>query len=207
MVVSLFRLRPSVSGRGAGQTRRTGCHVWPVRDRARDRTVDARTDSPVVDRHHAAAETTPGDEGICTRRPVRSITFLWREGLERATGIEPVSLAWKARVLPLHNARALHCLCDGSSGVKQDLDRIVINGLEWQGSAGFGLGRQPIVYRWPGGFMHHYSLLDSPRARRQPTPSPIPSSSPGPPNGSAIIATGLPSTTTCPESPAPRRPL
>jgi hypothetical protein len=25
--------------------------------------------------------------------------------LERATGIEPVSLAWKARVLPLHNAR------------------------------------------------------------------------------------------------------
>src|SRR6056297_495358 len=28
-----------------------------------------------------------------------------RKGLERATGIEPVSLAWKARVLPLHNAR------------------------------------------------------------------------------------------------------
>ena len=28
------------------------------------------------------------------------------EDLERATGIEPVSLAWKAKVLPLHNARA-----------------------------------------------------------------------------------------------------
>ncbi len=28
------------------------------------------------------------------------------KNLERATGIEPVSLAWKAKVLPLHNARA-----------------------------------------------------------------------------------------------------
>ena len=27
--------------------------------------------------------------------------------LERATGIEPVSSAWKAEVLPLHNARDL----------------------------------------------------------------------------------------------------
>ena len=27
--------------------------------------------------------------------------------LERAAGIEPASLAWKAKVLPLHNARAL----------------------------------------------------------------------------------------------------
>ena len=27
------------------------------------------------------------------------------KGVERVTGIEPVSLAWKARVLPLHNAR------------------------------------------------------------------------------------------------------
>ena len=26
--------------------------------------------------------------------------------MERVTGIEPVSLAWKARVLPLHNTRA-----------------------------------------------------------------------------------------------------
>jgi hypothetical protein len=25
--------------------------------------------------------------------------------MERAAGIEPASLAWKARVLPLHNAR------------------------------------------------------------------------------------------------------
>ena len=28
------------------------------------------------------------------------------EDLERVTGIEPVSLAWKAKVLPLHNTRA-----------------------------------------------------------------------------------------------------
>jgi len=27
------------------------------------------------------------------------------ERLERAAGIEPASLAWKAKVLPLHNAR------------------------------------------------------------------------------------------------------
>ena len=26
--------------------------------------------------------------------------------LERVTGIEPVSLAWKAKVLPLHNTRS-----------------------------------------------------------------------------------------------------
>ncbi len=33
---------------------------------------------------------------------------LWRcsEFLERVTGIEPVSSAWKAEVLPLHNTRA-----------------------------------------------------------------------------------------------------
>lgn len=30
--------------------------------------------------------------------------------MERVTGIEPVSLAWKARVLPLHNTRALRLL-------------------------------------------------------------------------------------------------
>lgn len=31
--------------------------------------------------------------------------------LERAAGIEPASLAWKAKVLPLHNARTvLRCL-------------------------------------------------------------------------------------------------
>ena len=30
-----------------------------------------------------------------------------KRSLERAAGIEPASLAWKARVLPLHNARDL----------------------------------------------------------------------------------------------------
>jgi hypothetical protein len=30
----------------------------------------------------------------------------FNENLERAAGIEPASLAWKAKVLPLHNARS-----------------------------------------------------------------------------------------------------
>ncbi len=39
--------------------------------------------------------------------------------LERAAGIEPASLAWKAKVLPLHNARiADHGLIHSQSGVK-----------------------------------------------------------------------------------------
>ena len=29
------------------------------------------------------------------------------KGMERAAGIEPASLAWKAKVLPLHNARVV----------------------------------------------------------------------------------------------------
>ena len=37
-------------------------------------------------------------------RPVR---FEFSECLERAAGIEPASLAWKAKVLPLHNARSV----------------------------------------------------------------------------------------------------
>ena len=32
----------------------------------------------------------------------------WGTSLERAAGIEPASLAWKARVLPLHNARSIN---------------------------------------------------------------------------------------------------
>ena len=35
--------------------------------------------------------------------------------LERAAGIEPASLAWKAKVLPLHNARAA-CLLAPQNG-------------------------------------------------------------------------------------------
>ncbi len=40
--------------------------------------------------------------------------------LERATGIEPVSLAWKAKVLPLHNARVRpKGIVDLRAGVKR----------------------------------------------------------------------------------------
>ena len=38
---------------------------------------------------------------------LRSASLGLLEILERATGIEPVSSAWKAEVLPLHNARNL----------------------------------------------------------------------------------------------------
>src|SRR6056297_312464 len=42
-----------------------------------------------------------------------------RGGMERATGIEPVSSAWKAEVLPLHNARsARYALFHGPPDVK-----------------------------------------------------------------------------------------
>ena len=41
--------------------------------------------------------------------------------MERATGIEPVSLAWKAKVLPLHNARALIVDICPASAPLQDL--------------------------------------------------------------------------------------
>jgi hypothetical protein len=43
-----------------------------------------------------------------------------KEVLERAAGIEPASPAWKAGVLPLHNARALPAyLFDALDGVKK----------------------------------------------------------------------------------------
>ena len=38
-------------------------------------------------------------------------------GLERATGIEPVSSVWKTEVLPLHNARVMSCLYGGPWGI------------------------------------------------------------------------------------------
>ena len=42
--------------------------------------------------------------------------------MERAAGIEPASLAWKAKVLPLHNARSANrCLFQWSFGVKRDV--------------------------------------------------------------------------------------
>ena len=59
--------------------------------------------------------------------------------LERAAGIEPASLAWKAKVLPLHNARAAfaryaepngssrqdehNCRCEGLPRVSLAADR------------------------------------------------------------------------------------
>ena len=42
-------------------------------------------------------------------KPARSDRRIYVQfgSLERAAGIEPASLAWKAKVLPLHNARAV----------------------------------------------------------------------------------------------------
>ncbi len=51
---------------------------------------------------------------------LRGAPALERVVLERATGIEPVSLAWKARVLPLHNARSAEALRMSPSFTRQD---------------------------------------------------------------------------------------
>lgn len=40
--------------------------------------------------------------------------------MERAAGIEPASLAWKAKVLPLHNARAADALSISHTDGRQD---------------------------------------------------------------------------------------
>lgn len=51
--------------------------------------------------------------------------------LERAAGIEPASLAWKARVLPLHNAREpkrpmpTARLSQGMDGARQQLNAVL----------------------------------------------------------------------------------
>lgn len=45
-----------------------------------------------------------GGGGQNATRP--NLCNLIKGRLERAAGIEPASLAWKAKVLPLHNARA-----------------------------------------------------------------------------------------------------
>jgi hypothetical protein len=44
--------------------------------------------------------------------------------LERAAGIEPASLAWKAKVLPLHNARDIRDLAHIFQPFGTDLARI-----------------------------------------------------------------------------------
>ena len=51
--------------------------------------------------------------------PKKRMTISLLREVERAAGIEPASLAWKAKVLPLHNARAVdYHLCHSISGVK-----------------------------------------------------------------------------------------
>ena len=49
--------------------------------------------------------------------------------MERATGIEPVSLAWKAKVLPLHNARSnIRCIFHLTIMVKKRLRKVFNRG-------------------------------------------------------------------------------
>jgi len=54
--------------------------------------------------------------------------------LERAAGIEPASSAWKAEVLPLHNARApLYCYFTThgwSSGSSTQATKVVSTGIQ-----------------------------------------------------------------------------
>jgi hypothetical protein len=55
----------------------------------------------------------------CLRQKTSDRGHRTSKEMERAAGIEPASLAWKAKVLPLHNARALTCLvCHRPAAVK-----------------------------------------------------------------------------------------
>ena len=54
-------------------------------------------------RSHIVLRININDLVICPWRFCR--IFVKKEFLERAAGIEPASSAWKAEVLPLHNAR------------------------------------------------------------------------------------------------------
>ncbi len=55
---------------------------------------------PIAEKLHAPAGKR------CEIREMDDETDTFWKILERATGIEPVSSAWKAEVLPLHNARS-----------------------------------------------------------------------------------------------------
>ena len=140
------------------------------------------------------------------------------EFMERAAGIEPASPAWKAGVLPLHNARsAPHCLSDGCSRVKQDLDaRKCAHGSPRHETGPtvapvLCLDGLLVVYTWAARRLHASFLATRPvansrgsdRCRRA---GEYGKARPVPPSGSAIIATGSPSTTTCRGSPAQRPP-
>jgi hypothetical protein len=47
--------------------------------------------------------------------------------MERAAGIEPASLAWKAKVLPLHNARDIRYLVHISETTLHRFGRVLMN--------------------------------------------------------------------------------
>jgi hypothetical protein len=47
--------------------------------------------------------------------------------LERAAGIEPASLAWKAKVLPLHNARDIKYLVHFSETIWHGFGTVLMN--------------------------------------------------------------------------------
>ena len=73
--------------------------------------------------------------------------------LERATGIEPVSLAWKARVLPLHNARTLSAgHKSGVGGGQGALVQESWNIFAKNGKDRFFLSFRPLVLRDFNGF-------------------------------------------------------
>jgi hypothetical protein len=47
--------------------------------------------------------------------------------MERAAGIEPASLAWKAKVLPLHNARDIRYLVRFSETIWHGFGTVLMN--------------------------------------------------------------------------------
>jgi RNA polymerase sigma factor (sigma-70 family) len=78
--------------------------------------------------------------------------FRNQQEMERAAGIEPASLAWKAKVLPLHNARAAWCISIPARKAQPMVRRS--HAAEWSNAAircadrftGRGVGAIPAAY-------------------------------------------------------------
>ena len=74
---------------------------------------------------------TPIGLEACMALIMGDLLYAGLDVLERAAGIEPASLAWKARVLPLHNARRpmrpmpTARLSQGMDGARQQLNAVL----------------------------------------------------------------------------------
>lgn len=79
---------------------------WMRWQRRRWRMVAARCDR-LKTLGSCISAALPIPMAMCLNRSGWTRRLQLAERMERVTGIEPVSLAWKAKVLPLHNTRAV----------------------------------------------------------------------------------------------------